>query len=353
MANEAFDYPLLDMSLLNVDRVQRRYAVVEATFGDGYSASALVGSSAGQTTFTLSADVWPDDANLKQIQNKAAFAYYYDFLQDRLRNGNAPFIIYWRGAYYLVQMTEPDLSIDVMTADLFASGLEVRGRRISGIAVRNDSSLIYPPEHPGLYGWWAADLFSDVQGVPDGGTVDEWLARGTSAILTPAGATAPTLKLSQIAGEPAVRLTTSGYKTASDFTSLYALAMVLKFREATFAANRTLVSFGFGGTQILYGASGATKFSDPGISGMTYYLNGVQKTATTMDAPMNTYGIVQCMFATPVTISNMMTIGFRDISGGVEYSPVDIAEILLFRTAITATYRGELFQYLNAKYRIV
>lgn len=350
MANEAFDYPLLDMSLLNVDRVQRRYAVVEATFGDGYSASALVGSSAGQTAFTLSADVWPDDPSLKSIQGKPAFAYYYDFLQDRLRNGNAPFIIYWRGAYYLVQLTEPDLSIDVMTADLFASGLEVRGRRIPGIAVRDDGSLIYPPENAGLYDWWAADYFTDVQGVPNGGLVDVWQGRKNARILMPV-TSEPTIQTNQLNGEPAVR-TNNGYFTSDSTITVYAIALVVMIREATFSTDRTILSALSGGTRLLQGtvASGS-KFADLGISGMLYYYNGSSLPASNMTAPMNTYGIVQLSLPNGFTATGGLTIGFR--GGGTEYSPLDIAEIIVFTSSITPTYTTEIFNYLNAKYRIV
>lgn len=353
MANEAYDYPQLDLSLLDVDTVERRFAVLEASFGDGYSAAARVGSTAGTISFKLSASVWPDDANIKLIQNKSAFAYYYDFLQDRLRAGNAPFIIGWRGGYYLVQLEEPHLSLEVLTADLFASGIEVRGRRISGIFVRDNASLVYPPEHPGLLGWWTADLFSDLQGVADGDTIDEWPARATAATLKPT-TTLPILKINQIAGEPAIRYTKAGHTLpVSGTMQLYEAAFVLKFREATFGGARTLLSFGIAGTQLLAGASGATKFTDLGISGMNYYLNGVQKSASDMQAPMNTYGIVQVKFNAPISINTETALAFRDISGGTEYCPVDIAEILLFQSAVTAQYTTDLFNYLNAKYSIV
>lgn len=350
MSVEAYDFPELDLNLLNIDRVQRTYAILQANYGDGYADAALVGTQEGNTKFVLSAEVIPDNANIRTIQSKTAFAYYWDFFAERLRNGNQPFRIFWRNAYYLVQFAQPEFGVDVLTADLFANGLELVGRRVSGVAVRNDGSLIYPSENAGLYDWWAADYFTDVQGIPNGGLVDEWQGRKNARILMPV-TSEPTIQTNQIKDNPAVR-TDNGYFTTDSTITVYGIALVLKIREATFSADRTILSALSGGTRLLSGKiSSGAKFDDLSISGLLYYYNGVNLPANNMTAPMNTYGIVQLSLSNAFTATGGLTIGFR--GGGTEHTPIDIAEIIIFTSAVTPAYRTDIFKYLNAKYQIV
>jgi hypothetical protein len=347
MAREAFDYPELKLDLLNVDAVGRQFAVLQAAYGDGYADTAFVGTAAGRIKFSLSAAVWPDDINVRQINFKSAFAYYYDFFSDRLRNGNAPFRIYWRGGYYLVQFEKPEISIDVLTGDLFAGGIELVGRRIAGVAVRQDGSLIYPPEHPGLYGWWCADYFTDTLSQPDNSTADEWLARGTAEVFTPVVANA-VVRTNQIAGEPALQLF-NGYFTTQTQT-IYEVALVMKVRAATFPANTTILSALSGGTQFLAASSGATKFTNLGISGYEYRYNGIIKAANDQTAPMNQWGIVQVKRSVGFTATGGLTLGFR--GGGTEYAAIDVAEAIAFKSATTSQYSDDLYKYLKAKYKL-
>lgn len=137
-------YEILDMTVLNVDEVSRRpNNILSADFGDDYRVTAFVGLSGIRSgyRFALSAGVWPDDEELT-IDGVSVFEYYWEFFNDRIDAGNEPFIITWHDKYWLVDLAEPELGVEVHTADLFTpAGIEVRRRAVAGVTTNADGSI--------------------------------------------------------------------------------------------------------------------------------------------------------------------------------------------------------------------
>lgn len=137
-------YQILDMTVLNVDEVSRRpNNILSAEFGDDYRVTAFVGLSGIRSgyRFALSAGVWPDDEELT-IEGVSVFEYYWEFFNDRIDAGNEPFIIEWRDRYWLVDLAEPNIGVDVHTSDLFTpQGIAVRRRAVPGVTANTDGSL--------------------------------------------------------------------------------------------------------------------------------------------------------------------------------------------------------------------
>lgn len=139
-------YEILDQTVLNVESAGRNAkSILEAEFGDDYRVSANVGNIGGVRSgqmFTISAGVWPDDESISTVEGVSAFEYYWEFFNDRIDNGNEPFIIEWRNRYWTVDLAEPNIAVEVHTADLFTpQGIQLRRRAIQGVEYYTDGSL--------------------------------------------------------------------------------------------------------------------------------------------------------------------------------------------------------------------
>lgn len=146
-------YEILDMTVLNVDLAGRQARhILEAEFGDDVRATANVGNVGGVRSghvFSLSAGVWPDDEEISTVDGVSAMEYYWEFFNDRIDAGNEPFIIEWRDAYWLVDLAEPNVGVDVHTSDLFTpQGISVRRRAVPGVVFNVDGSLYVDEEPP-------------------------------------------------------------------------------------------------------------------------------------------------------------------------------------------------------------
>ena len=135
-------YQTLDLTGMDIDTVERSFAVLQASFGEGYKDGALVGSSAGTHHWKLSSGALPDAAaygNL--ISSVPRFQYYWNFYQARMAEGNGPFIIGFRGKTYHAGFVELKISMEMFTIDLFGGGVEIEQRRIRGVTYASDGSI--------------------------------------------------------------------------------------------------------------------------------------------------------------------------------------------------------------------
>ncbi|MEO8647990.1 MAG: fibronectin type III domain-containing protein [Acidobacteriota bacterium] len=134
-------YEELDLAGMNIDSVRRRFSVLKASFGDGYELGARVGAAAGTHRWSLSSGCLPGDGqygNLIDLQPR--FDYYWDFFQRHVANGNAVFVVEFRGKKYHAAFIDTEISAEVFTADLFGGGVEIEQRRVFGAMYFTDGS---------------------------------------------------------------------------------------------------------------------------------------------------------------------------------------------------------------------
>jgi len=120
-------------------RTASRFVIARAGFGDGYDAAQTLDDST--RSWSVKIDALPDlDVALVAGQTRAA--YLFDFWLARKAAGNEPF---WLldpkdGLLYLADFADDALSFDLLCAKVYATGLELRQRRVTGTA-----SPISPP----------------------------------------------------------------------------------------------------------------------------------------------------------------------------------------------------------------
>lgn len=138
-------YEVINQTAFRIERTVSRLAILSASFGEGYGASALVGSTAGVKGFVATAGVWPDNVSYGAIGGVAWMEYYWEFLHDRLEAGNEPFVISWRSKYWLVVMAEPEVAVENVRCDNFdlfvPAKIKLNQRRVSGVTENADGSL--------------------------------------------------------------------------------------------------------------------------------------------------------------------------------------------------------------------
>jgi hypothetical protein len=136
------DYEELSLDGMNIDAVQPAFSVLQAKFGGGYRAGALVGPAHELQSFVLSAGVLPDDEDYGNlIESLPRFQYYYEFWKARMAAGNEPFLVEHRGLKYTVVFKSMRFDYETFTADLFAGGVELEQCRVVGESYESDGSI--------------------------------------------------------------------------------------------------------------------------------------------------------------------------------------------------------------------
>jgi phage-related protein len=111
------------------------FDILEASFGDGYEDSALVGSSEGTRAWKLVFKVLPGvldrstQGGTFTIESRAD--YLWDFFVRRKAEGNSSFWITCPrdNQDYLAKFVEHTLSFDMFMIKLFSTGLSLQQRR--------------------------------------------------------------------------------------------------------------------------------------------------------------------------------------------------------------------------------
>jgi hypothetical protein len=136
-------YATLDLTGMDIDEVGREFAVLEADFGEGYSAGALVGSAGGTHHWVLESATLPDASGYGSlIGGVPRMQYYWNFFQARMAEGNGPFIIAFRGKNYHAKFKDHKISANKFTSDLFGGkGVELKQHRVSGFTYSSDGSI--------------------------------------------------------------------------------------------------------------------------------------------------------------------------------------------------------------------
>lgn len=338
---ELSDFIELDMTYVNVDQVRSPRSVLRADYGDGYADTAIVGAPGGRKSFTLSAGVWPDDESIATVEGVSAMEYYWSFFEDRLDNGNEPFIIEWRGRKWLVDLAEPEHGVDTHTLDLFTPfEITVNMRRVTGLIHALDGSVFDPSLiESSMWGRFRnAQDFPTALGFP---WVNPWENEIDSFNHSlEAGSTDVTVVTNALGSHAALRLsatTNDGFlydinAIAPNIPGIYEAFFVMKMREATFSNFGGILS---AGTTVagLLGNTGTTKFFDIGLTSdqYEYKLNNVSYAINDQQAPMNEFGVVNVRWLDGIALENLQ-IG-KDRADGTRHAEVDYIEIWLIKTA--------------------
>ena len=123
------------------------FDILEAEFGDGYDASALVGSDQRLRGWRLVYKVLtgtmdsPIQVNVSELESRAD--YLWNFFQRRKVEGNSSFIITCPrdGKDYLAKFVDHKLSYEMFATKLFSSGVVLQQRREKGVNTLEDGSL--------------------------------------------------------------------------------------------------------------------------------------------------------------------------------------------------------------------
>lgn len=142
-------YEILNQTAFSLRELAPTWARIEIEYGSGYRDGANVGLPTME--FTGKAGVWPDHPDIP-IEGTSWMTYYYDFFRARQDNGNEPFIVQWRGRYWLVDMVEKTLPISRTPAvdfDIYVpSDIRIRSTRVRGVTFNTDGSLEVPDITP-------------------------------------------------------------------------------------------------------------------------------------------------------------------------------------------------------------
>lgn len=345
------DFVELSLNGLEIDSVSWQAPRLTANFGDGYGATAIVGSAAGLHRWVLSSGALPDADNYGNLINSLPrFEYYFEFIKLHTTTKEI-FQIEYRGKNYHASFVNNNFDAEMLTLDLFSTeGVEIKQRRVEGIVYDTDGSIFIVPNTPGLWGWWAADFGWDNL---EGTWVDQ---SGNEHDLARSGSNQVTKVDDVQNGLPVIRLNNTLQNSwLSSFASPVATEFmaVMKMREATFAANVGIWTTDavIGGVAPLIGDSAETKFQDVGIGATwEYRLNGVVYPENNQQAPMNAFGIVHGRFDEPgITMLNMQFGKDRDNSGS--FAQVDFGEMLVGTDTWSEATVNRLTRYLASPYR--
>lgn len=117
------------------------WSVLKANFGAGYFAAASVGAPAGTRSWSMRVEVLPEDAGypVGLIESQTRAAYLWNFYQASKSNHDEPFWIEVEDPdtgtrqNFLASFTDHRLSFAVLCAKVYATGLELRERRVLGV----------------------------------------------------------------------------------------------------------------------------------------------------------------------------------------------------------------------------
>src|SRR6187549_4184225 len=101
MVLELANFTELSLEGMDIGPINWTGARLQADFGAGFGASAVVGPTSGLWGWEISSAALPDDDDYGNlINNKNRFSYYFDFIQDHITGENEVFIIDFRGKKY-------------------------------------------------------------------------------------------------------------------------------------------------------------------------------------------------------------------------------------------------------------
>jgi hypothetical protein len=114
-------------------RLVARFAIAHAGFGDGYDAARTLDD--GQRAWSIKIAALPDLDAPPRVGTQSRALYLWEFFVARKAAGDEPF---WLldpkdGMLYLSSFTDDALTFEILCAKVYATGLELRQRRVAGV----------------------------------------------------------------------------------------------------------------------------------------------------------------------------------------------------------------------------
>lgn len=183
------------------------------------------------------------------------------------------------GQYYLVDFADSEISFGkVKGATIYNTNVTLKQRRINGETIFDLDGYVF--RTGGI-----------AHTRETGHSSPNWTQTSDGSNAFTAGGTV-TFGSNTQKGFNTVSLNgTSGYLSAGWSGAVYDIILAMKVRSTTFPGNNGLFARSTS-ADLIKGTSGGTKWQNPSITSLQYWLNGDSYAVTDMQAPMNTFGVV-------------------------------------------------------------
>lgn len=297
-----------------------QFSVLRNELSDGYRSRTLIGSNTGNRRFQLGLPTLQNSGTITGINGEEVTqeAYLWGLYCECEVTGK-PFVIesFRNGQYYLVDFANENLSYTRFLSKLYSTGIELSQVRINGVSVFQPSLM------NGLYGYWDSNTdFATDDWTGTDGTNDLAFTK-TGDVIDASGPNGQQIKRFNNTTNDGQVIITSGIAPA-----IYDIIIAMKMREGTFSNNAGI----FGNAPdpaFISGTSGTTKFADPSLTNFYYSLNGVEKEADNMQAPMNVWGVCHFRNLDGWAIDDGLCISGP---GGSLYPEMDLGDVILLQT---------------------
>lgn len=333
---ELSDFATLNLSGMEIAPVSWKGSRLSVSFGDGYGASARVGSAAGLWGWSVESGCLPDDDSYGHLINSLPrFQYYFEFFKEHILGDRDVFELEFRGKRYHASFVQNEFTGEMLTIDLFSvENLEIKQRRVEGIVYNADGSIFDITELSGIYSAHIAEDFPGNVGqrwpnyLYDISEVQPLTEYDGDVINVPDAQN----------GLSVVRFnstTNDGFISGSIVSNfIYEAFIVMKMREATFSNDAGILTAGTV-VPFLLGDAGETKFTNLGIGGSYQYrLNGTLYAESNQQAPMNEFGVVHLRITGGLTLGDMQ-VG-KDRAATDRYAEMDMGELILIGSSVAS-----------------
>jgi hypothetical protein len=326
--------------------------------GDGFEETLLFGADTGLREFAIDYPTLSNFTTARTIEFSGALLTPAEYLWElfcRQKVDGTPFILKSSrdNQYYLVKFKDAALTQQKMLVAMFSNKSVFKQIRKAGVTVFDPAQLArvsYSFKTPIASATDNNPLPSNIwyNSVAGGENIN-----ASSEV---------TYQTNEQNGLAIVRLDQSGL---TDFlntyngtsVSFYEAFLVMKMREATFAADVGIISnaHATAGSPALLGSSGTTKFYNLTFgANYTYRKNGIVFAESNQQAPMNTFGVVHIRNTAGWTMADGLVFGKdRLTSFPTRKANVDFGEIIISSSVLPSSQAREITEYLLTKWGIV
>lgn len=328
-----------------------RFEELENSLGDGYYSQTLYGANTGLRSWKLKlptlahTDVLPNTVTDVSGATVSREEYLWNlFCYTKVTGEPFVFTSPRDGQYHLVRFADKELSYQKMRVKIYSTGVELKQVRIPGESVFGLDVLAWIALDDAARQFEGDTAFG-------GGAWASTLGVGVAMAVT-GDVTEVSAELNGHAIKRFNSSASTGFvKQQIDGSNVKEAFLVMKMRESAFSNAAGVFTDRVGGSSVLVGSSGTSKFANPSLSGFTYKLNGITYAQSDLQAPMNAWGVIHLRYETGWDFANGIQFG-RDATTGGTYAKMDLAEAVLLSDLQPTTFGLDMTEYLSVKYGI-
>lgn len=315
----------------------------ENDLGDGYYASTLYGSAAGNRSWSI---------GMPSLQGGSAHAIYegvdgglltpVDYVLDLFRyckTTGRPFVYQdpLTDQYYFARFADKELRRERVLSKLYAASLNIRQARIPGVSVFDPSAVSQ------LWAYYDSNDFT-------GATWTDKTGNGFNLTTVTGDVQAVSnakngQKIARFNGGAG-----GGHISSTHDLTVYDFIGVIRIDEAAFSTYGGIVTGSTSGI-VLVGDPSSTRFFYAGENDpQRFWKNGVEFHYSDEQAPMEQYGVVHIRYSEGVSISNLQ-MG-RDRADTSRYQAMSVGDWGLTDMAIPMSTIWEIAEHMSAKFRL-